>query len=46
MVMEVRRKKKATAPSSSSKRRAFTLVLEELHAKFDVFGEALLRKAR
>ena len=41
MVMKVSPKKKSTSRSRGSGTRAFAVVLEDLHAKFDVFGEAL-----
>jgi archaellum component FlaC len=37
----VAQRKKTAAQSASVDARAFTVVLEDLHAKFDVFGEAL-----
>jgi uncharacterized coiled-coil DUF342 family protein len=41
MVIQVAQKKRSTARSTGTDGSAFAVVLEDLHAKFDVFGEAL-----
>ncbi len=41
MVIEVPPKKRIAPQRATTGSRAFAVVLEDLHAKFDVFGEAL-----